>query len=123
MEIVEVAEEPEEEEHEQLGMEQIPDEGQLPVEDEMQSRRSPLIHSPPNVRENFSEPVECSKSNQGNTKIVEMLVSMKKEMEERERDGNNNKRSERSFWRLTSEEGSNDGNKYSNIGTRNGNKK
>ena len=62
-----------------------PDEGQLPAEDEMQSRRSPLIHSPPNVRENFSEPVECSRSNQGNTEIMEMLVSMKKEMEEREK--------------------------------------
>ena len=53
MEIMEVEEEPEEKEHEQLGMEQIPDEGQLPTEDEMQSKRSPLIHSPPDVRENF----------------------------------------------------------------------
>ena len=35
MEIVEVAEEPVEEEHEQLGMEKIPREGQLPTEDEM----------------------------------------------------------------------------------------
>ena len=35
MEIMEVEEEPEEEEYEQLGMEQIPDEGQLPIEDEM----------------------------------------------------------------------------------------
>ena len=39
MEIMEVAEELEEKEHEQLGMEQIPDEGQLP-----------LIHAPPDVR-------------------------------------------------------------------------
>ena len=85
MEIVEVAEEPEEEEHDQLGMEQIPDEGQLPAEDEMQSRRSPLIPSPPDIRENFSEPAECSRSNQGNRKIMEILVSMKKEMEEREK--------------------------------------
>ena len=54
METVEVAEKLEEEEHEQLGMEQIPDEGQLPAEDEMQSKRSPLIHSPSDVRENFS---------------------------------------------------------------------
>ena len=45
IEIVEVAEEPEEKEHDQLGMEQIPDENQLPAKDEMQSRRSPLIHS------------------------------------------------------------------------------
>ena len=84
MEIVEVAEEPEEEEHEQLGMEQIPGEAQLPVEDEMESKKSPLIHSPLDVRKNFSEPAKCSRSNQGNAEIMEMLVSMKKEMEERE---------------------------------------
>ena len=66
-------------------MEQIPDEGQLPVEDEMHSIRSPLSHSPPDVRETFSEPVECSRSNQGNVEIMDMLVSMKKEMEEREK--------------------------------------
>ena len=35
MEIVEVVEKPEEEENEQLGMEQIPDEGQLPAGEEM----------------------------------------------------------------------------------------
>ena len=67
MGIVEVAKEPEEEENEQLGMEQILDEGQLPAEEEMQSRRSPIIHSPPKVRETFVEPAECSRSNQGNT--------------------------------------------------------
>ena len=66
-------------------MEQIPDEGQLTVEDEMQSRRSPLIHSPPDVKENFFEPAECSRSNQANKEIMEMLVSMKKEIEEREK--------------------------------------
>ena len=86
MEIVEVTEEQEEEEEEQLGMEQIPDEGQLPVEDEMHNRRSTLIPFPPDVRETFSEPVECSRSNQGNAEIMDMLVSMKKEIEERERE-------------------------------------
>ena len=85
MEIMEVVEKPGEEENEQLGMEQIPEEGQLPTEEEMQNRRSPFFHSPPDVRENFCEPVECSKSNQGNAEIMEMLVSMKKEMEEREK--------------------------------------
>ena len=74
MELVEVAKEHGEKEHEQLGMEQIPNEGQLPLEDEMQSRKNPLIHSPPDVRENFSEPTECSRSNQGNTEIMKMLV-------------------------------------------------
>ena len=86
MEIMEVAEEQEEEEEEeQLGMEQIPNEGQLPVEDEMHNRRSPLIPSPPHVRETFYKPAECSRSNQGNAGIMDMLVSMKKEMEEREK--------------------------------------
>ena len=80
-----MAEEHEEEEEEQLGMEQIPDEGQLLVEDEMHSRRSPLSHSPLNVREIFSEPTECSRSNQGNKEIMDMPVSMKKEIEEREK--------------------------------------
>ena len=51
----------------------------------MHNRRSPILHSPPNVRETFSEPAECFKSNQGNVEIMEMLVSMKKEMEEREK--------------------------------------
>ena len=61
MEIVEVVEEYEEEEEEQLGMEKILNEGQLPVEDEMHSRRSPLSHSPLDERETFSELVECSR--------------------------------------------------------------
>ena len=63
MEIVEVAERPGEEENEQLGMGQIPEEDELPTEEEMQNRRSPFIHSPPDVREKISEPAECSKSN------------------------------------------------------------
>ena len=66
-------------------MEQILGEGQLPAEDEMQSKRSPLIHLSPDVRQTFSELAECSRRNQGNTEIMEMLVSMKKEMEEREK--------------------------------------
>ena len=85
MEIVEVAEELEEEEKEQLEMEQIPFGCQLPMEDEMQNRISPLIPSPSNVREKFFEPGECSKNNQGNAEVMELLMSMKKEMEEREK--------------------------------------
>ena len=54
MEIMEVAEEPQEEEDEPIGMEQIPVGGKLPSEDEMQNIRSPLINSPPDVREPFS---------------------------------------------------------------------
>ena len=85
MEIVEVAKEPQEEEDEPVWMEQIPEEAQFPVEDEVQSIISPVFQSPPHVRENFSEPTECSKGNTGNKEIMEMLVSMKKEMEEREK--------------------------------------
>ena len=51
----------------------------------MQSKGSLLIHSPLEVRQTFVEPVECSRSNRGHTEIIEMLVSMKKEMEEREK--------------------------------------
>ena len=51
----------------------------------MQNIRSPLINSPLDVRENFSELVECSRSNEGNAEIMNMLVSIKKEMDEREK--------------------------------------
>ena len=47
--------------------------------------RSPVINSPLDVREIFSEPAECSRSNEGNVEIMNMLVSIKKEMEEREK--------------------------------------
>ena len=46
-----------------MEMEQFPGESQMPVEDEFQSRLSLVFQSPPHVRENFSEPVECSKGN------------------------------------------------------------
>ena len=80
-----MAEEHEDEEEEQLGMEKIPNEGQLLVEDEIHSRRSPVSHSPFDVRETFSKLVECSRNNQGNAEIIDMLVTTKKEMEEREK--------------------------------------
>ena len=92
MEIVEVAEEPQEEEEEQVEMEQVLGEIQMLVEDEFQSILSPVFQSPPRVREKFSKPAECFKGNIGNKEIMEMLVSMKKEMEERERRSVNNNR-------------------------------
>ena len=85
MEIVEVVEEPQEEVEEQVGMEQYLGESQLPIEDEFQSRISPVFQSYPHVRENFSGPIEYSKGNSRNKEIMEMLVSMKKEMEEIEK--------------------------------------
>ena len=37
------------------------------------------------MRENFPEPAESSRRNEGTTEIMEMLISMKKEMEDREK--------------------------------------
>ena len=37
------------------------------------------------MRENFLEPAESSKINEGTAEITEMLISMKKEMEDREK--------------------------------------
>ena len=51
IEIMEVEGRPEE--NEELGMGQILEESQLPTEAEMQNRRNPIFHSPPNVRESF----------------------------------------------------------------------
>ena len=55
---MEAVERPDEEENEELGMGQIPEESQFPIEEEMQNRRSPILHSHPNVRETFSAPAE-----------------------------------------------------------------
>ena len=53
-------------------------------EEELQFRMSPLSHSGPNLRENFTEPAKSSKRNAGKDDILEMLIEMKKAMEERE---------------------------------------
>ena len=44
-----------------------------------------MINSSPDVRETFSERTECSRINEGNAEIMNMLASIKKEMEEREK--------------------------------------
>ena len=54
-------------------------------EEEMQCRMSPLSHSYPDMRENFLEPAESSRRNEGTVEIMEMLISMKKDMEDREK--------------------------------------
>ena len=51
----------------------------------MHYRMSPLSHSYPDMRENFPEPGESSKRNEGTAEIMDMLRSLKKEMEEREK--------------------------------------
>ena len=53
----------------------------------MQNKRSPIIHSPPNVRETFSELAECSRSNQGNAEIMEMHINEEGDGGEREKVG------------------------------------
>ena len=53
-------------------------------EEEMHFRMSPLSHSYPDMIENFLEQAESSKRGEGNTDIMEMLRTMKKDMEERE---------------------------------------
>ena len=37
------------------------------------------------MRENFLEPAESSRRNEGTTEIMEMLISMKKEIEDRKK--------------------------------------
>ena len=44
-----------------------------------------LSHSCPDMRENFPKPAKSSKRNEGTAEIMEMLISMKKEMEDREK--------------------------------------
>ena len=46
-------------------------------EEEMQCRMSPLSHSCPDMKENFLEPAESSRRNEGTVEIMEMLISMK----------------------------------------------
>ena len=67
----------------------------LAEEEEMQYRMNPLSHSCPDRREKFPKPAENSRRNEGTVEIMEILISMKKEMEDRERSGRDNSRSER----------------------------
>ena len=50
----------------------------------MHLRMSPLSHFYLDMTENFPEQAENSRRGEGNTKIMEMLRTMKKDMEERE---------------------------------------
>ena len=55
-----------------------------PEEEELQFRMSPLSHSDPDLRDNFTEPDVSSRRNVEKDEILEMLIAMKKEMDERE---------------------------------------
>ena len=50
----------------------------------MHFKMSPLSHTYLDMTENFPEQAESSRRGEGNTKIMEMLRTMKKDMEERE---------------------------------------
>ena len=65
-------------------MEAIPKKNPPAEEEEVHFRMSPLSHSYPDLTENFPEEAESSKRGEGNTEIMEMLKSIKKDMEERE---------------------------------------
>ena len=65
-------------------METIPEHIPPTEEEEMHFRMSPLSHSYPDMTENFPEQEESSKRGEGSTEIMEMLRTMKRDMEERE---------------------------------------
>ena len=65
-------------------MEAVPEQIPLAEEEEMHFRMSPLSHTYPNMTENFPEQAKSSRRGDGNTEILEMLRTMKKDMEERE---------------------------------------
>ena len=74
-----------EEENDNMEIENFLEKSPLVEDEEMQGRMSPLLHSCPNERENFLEHAKSSKRNEGTAEIMEMLVLMRKDMEEREK--------------------------------------
>ena len=81
--MVEVEAEPAEE-NGNREMETIPGEIPPAEEEEMNFKMSPLSHSYPDMTENFPEQEESFRRGEGNTEIMEILRTMKKDMEERE---------------------------------------
>ena len=81
--MVEVEAEPAEE-NGNREMETIPEQIPPIEEEEMHFRMSPLSHYYPDTTMNFLEQAESSRRGEGNTEIMEMLKTMKKDMEERE---------------------------------------
>ena len=65
-------------------MEEVPEDIHPAVEKEAHFRMSPLSHSYPEVQEHLPVQVEGSRSREDNIEIMEMLRSIKREMEERE---------------------------------------
>ena len=69
-------------ENETREMGAIPEDIHPAVVEEAHFRMSPLSHSYPEVQEHFPEQAEGSRRREENAKIIEMLRSMKKDMEE-----------------------------------------
>ena len=72
------------EENETREMEAIPEDIHPAMVEEAHFRMSPLSHSYPEVQEHLPSQAEGSRSREDNIEIMEMLRSMKREMEERE---------------------------------------
>ena len=86
------------EENERREMEAIPEDIHPAMVEEAHFRMSPLSHSYPEVQEHLPSQAEGSRSREDNIEIMEMLRSMKTEMEEREsRNGKDSSRSEKIF--------------------------
>ena len=85
------------EKNETREMEAIPEDIHPAVAEEAHFRMSPLSHSYPEVQEHLPSQAEGSRSRENNIEIMEMLRSMKREMEEREQNGKDNSRSEKIF--------------------------
>ena len=72
------------EKNETRDMRVIPEDIHPAVAKEAHFRMNPLSHSYPQVQEHLSEQAEGSRRREENAEIIEMLRSMKKDMEERE---------------------------------------
>ena len=81
--MVEVEAEPAED-NDHREMEAILEQNPPAEEEEVHFRMSPLSHSYPDITENFPKPVESSRRGEGNTEVMEMIRSIKKDMEEKE---------------------------------------
>ena len=75
------------EENDNREMETIPEQIPPAEEEEMHFKISPLTHSYPDMTENFPDQAESSRRGEGNIEIMEMLRTMKKDMEEKEQMG------------------------------------
>ena len=72
------------EDNDHRDMEGIPEQNPPAKEEELHFIMSPLSHSYLDITENFPEQTESSRRVEGNTEIMEMLRTIKKDMEERE---------------------------------------